>query len=194
MALDPITLAMVGKTALSAGKAIKGAINTKKAKGMGAPLVDPNQQAMNNTVKRMLRARETGTSDFMARKGANSTGKMMLRKSLMAGNRSAAPYLAMMNQAASNIAENASRERLGLLSTLTKGVQDVADRKMDLLEQDKAQTNLQAQADKTVGEKNLWATGAKLGDILMGKKTKNSYSDVLLDDEETDNTGVVDTE
>jgi hypothetical protein len=147
---------------------IKGAVDSRKAKGMGAPLVDPNQQAMANATKRMLRANQTGTSTFNQKRMAAGDRKMMFRRSNMAGGRSLAPYLSMMRDADSNIQAGQSQERLGLLNSLVTQKQNVADRKMDLPEQAKQQKNIEAQANKQTGEKNFLASSSRLGDLLGG--------------------------
>jgi len=170
--IDPITLGALVKTGFAAGKTIKGMVGAKKAEGMGAGLVDPNQQAMMNVTKRMLRARETGTSSFLDKRMNASNNRMMFRRSTQAGGRSLAPYMQMMRDADSNIRQQASTERMGLLGSLVTQTQNIADRKMDLLEQDKAQKNLQAQANKQTGEKNLYAAGSRLGDVVGDAKKK----------------------
>ena len=162
--MDPMTLGTILKTGYSVGKMIKGAVDTKKAKGMGAALVDPNQQAMRNTTRRMLRANQTGTSTFLDKRMNAANRKMMFRRSTMAGGRSLAPYLQMMRDADANIRQQASEERMGLLGSLVKQTQDISDRKMDLLEQAKQQKNLEGQAAKQTGEKNMFAVGSRLGD------------------------------
>lgn len=166
--MDPMTLGTILKVGASAGKMIKGAVDSRKAKGMGAPLVDPNQQAMANATKRMLRANQTGTSTFNQKRMAAGDRKMMFRRSNMAGGRSLAPYLSMMRDADSNIQAGQSQERLGLLNSLVTQKQNVADRKMDLPEQAKQQKNIEAQANKQTGEKNFLASSSRLGDLLGG--------------------------
>lgn len=188
--VDPISLGLLVKGGLAAGKVIKGAVGAKQARGMGAGLVDPNQQAMVNVTRRMLRARETGTSSFMDRRMSSANNKMMFRRSVQAGGRSLAPYLQMAKDADANIRQQASTERMGLLGQLATQTQNVADRKMDLLEQDKAQKNLDSQTLKQTGEKNLSALSPAFGDALGDAQKKkglddginkkgNSFSDLL---------------
>ena len=176
--LDPITAAgTILKTGYSVGKTIKGIIDSRKAKGMGAPLVDPNQQAMMNTTRRMLRANQTGTSTFLDKRMGAANRRMMFRRATMAGGRSLSPYLQMFRDADANIRQSASQERLGLLGSLVKQTQDISDRKMDLLEQDKAQMNLEGQAAKQTGEKNLFAAGSRLGDVIGSSPTVGGAGD-----------------
>lgn len=158
----------IGKLALAGGKAIKGRIDEKKADGAGAGLVDHRQVAMANLTRRMLRARETGTSDLAGRRNAAATGRMMSRRSITSGGRSLAPIQNMINQAQGNITENAKQERLGLLGSLVQQETNVADRRMDLVEKQQSQDRLDATARKDVGSKNFWAQGEKIQDLLTG--------------------------
>lgn len=164
--MDPMTLGTILKVGTSVGKMAKGAIDSRKAKGMGAPLVDPNQQAMRNATRRMLRANQTGTSTFNQQRMAAGNRKMMFRRANMAGGRSLAPYLQMFRDADANIQAGQAQERLGLLNSLVTQTQNVADRKMDLLEQAKQQKNIEGQANKQTGEKNLFASASRIGDSM----------------------------
>lgn len=174
--VDPVTLGLLVKGGMALGKTVTGAVQKKKAQGMGAPLVDQNQMAMLNATKRMLRARETGTSSFLDKRMNAANNKMMFRRSTMAGGRSLAPYLAMIKGADANIRQQASTERMGLLGSIVTQTQNIADRKMDLLEQDKAQKNLDSAANKQTGEKNLAALAPRAGDALneTDKKKKKT--------------------
>lgn len=138
-----------------AGQGLAGLAMRKKAQGMGPELVDPNQQAMANLTKRMLRANMTGTSTSTQQKQGAALSKMMAGKMTKAGGRSFAPILDLIvkNQAA--LAQTAGQERMSLLSALAKQTQDIADRKMDL--QGLRQSKLEADAANLIkgGSENI---------------------------------------
>jgi hypothetical protein len=158
------------KGALALGQMGAGMYKTQRAKQMGASLVDPNQQAMLNATKRMFRAGQTGTSSFADRRMLASDAKAMARRSMAAGGRSAAPYLKMMRDADANIRATAAGRAGELLGSIVKQTQDISDRRMDLLEQEKAQMNLEGQAAKQTGMKNLFAVAPSIGDEVGAGK------------------------
>ena len=171
------TLGLLVKGGLAIGKNIQGMVGAKKARNMGAELVDPNQQAIANATKRMLRANQTGTSSYMDRRMNASDNKMMFRRSAMAGNRSFAPYLQIIRGADANIRANASQERLGLLGQLSSQTNDIADRKMDLLEQDKQQAILDNEARKQTSGKNLAALLPTAQDSVTESQNQRTLKD-----------------
>lgn len=166
------TALAIGKAGLALGKNIAARVKKKKAEGMGAGLEDPNQVALRNVMQRKFRMLQTGTS--RNRHEVSKDMKNLSRSSILAGRRNLSDLSSMRSDIESNIAREESGRGEAMLPLLQKQTSDVADRKMDLLEQDKAQTNLDASTMKSSSGKNLNAILPGTADDIsdMSKKKK----------------------
>lgn len=118
----------------SAGKGIAGAVKKKQAEKEMPSLVDANQRALLNTLKRQQRAAQTGTSSKMLMQNTKAMQKQALKNAMKFGGgaRSMAPMMGMYNDALANIQAQSRQEALGLNEGIMKMTGDIADRQMDL--------------------------------------------------------------
>lgn len=118
----------------SAGKNIAGAIKKRKADKEMPSLVDANQRALLNTLKRQQRAAQTGTASKMLMQNTKAMQKQALKNAMKFGGgaRGLAPFMGMYNDALANIQSQSRQEALGLNEGIMKMTGDIADRQMDL--------------------------------------------------------------
>jgi hypothetical protein len=148
-----------GQTAIQAGKFIAGAIKKKRAMAELPSLVDVNERALLNNLKRQQRAARTGTSTRAAQAGLMQSQKQMMKQAMKFGGgaRSLAPLAGMYNQGLANIQAQAREEAAGLNPLIMQQNKLIADRQMDL-QRLKATIKMQdAEALKGGSGKNLQA-------------------------------------
>lgn len=151
-------MGMIG-TAVNAGKYLAGVIKKKKAMAEMPSLVDLNERALLNNLKRQQRAARTGTSSRSAQAGLMQSQKQMLKQAMKFGGgaRSMAPLAGMYNQGLANIQAQAREEAAGLNPMIMEQTKLIADRQMDL-QRLKSAINMQdAEALKGGSGKNLQA-------------------------------------
>jgi hypothetical protein len=149
----------VGQTAVQAGKAIAGMIKKKRAMAELPSLVDVNERALLNNLKRQQRAARTGTSTRAAQAGLMQSQKQMMKQAMKFGGgaRSLAPLAGMYNQGLANIQAQAREDAAGLNPLIMQQNKLIADRQMDL-QRLKATIKMQdAEALKGGSGKNLQA-------------------------------------
>jgi hypothetical protein len=181
MALPPLGAIIKGGQALvSAGQGIVGAIKKKQADKEMPSLVDANQRALLNTLKREQRSAQTGTASKMLMQNTKAMQKQALKNAMKFGGRAGglAPFMGMYKDSLANIQAQARQEALGLNEGIMKMTGDIADRQMDLQSlaaekkrqdgvalQQGAGKNLQAIL--TQGAANTEDGGGSLGESLM---------------------------
>jgi hypothetical protein len=164
----------------SAGQNVAGMIKKKQGEKQMPSLVDANQRALLNTLKRQQRAAQTGTASKMLMQNTKSMQKQALKNAMKFGGgaRGLAPFMGMYNDALANIQAQSRQEALGLNEGIMKMTGDIADRQMDLQSlaaerkiqdgvamQSGGGKNLQAML--TQGAANIGDGGAKFGEQLM---------------------------
>lgn len=157
--------------AVSSGvKAVSGAVKAKKARESGGPsLTDPNKAALINLMQRQRRAIESGTSDVGARGELGKTSKLMTKRTLLAGGRSVAPLRQLYRDTEAGIAAGSGEKSMNLLGHIVQGTGEQADRSMDLIGLKQQKDETQAAANRSVGGKNLFASGSELANILASR-------------------------
>jgi hypothetical protein len=146
-------------TAVNAGKYLAGVIKKKKAMAEMPSLVDVNERALLNNLKRQQRAARTGTSTRAAQAGLMQSQKQMMKQAMKFGGgmRGLAPLAGMYNQGLANIQAQAREEAAGLNPMIMEQTKLIADRQMDL-QRLKSAINMQdAEALKGGSGKNLQA-------------------------------------
>lgn len=154
MAIALGTALALGKAAFSVGKAIKGKIDSKKAQAGGASSVDPSQSAMVNLMQRQRRALETGTSNTNVRNRSDKDLKTLQTRMIKGGKRDLGDYIKLKSANEQAIVQGTAAERLGLMGQLNKSTDNIANRRMDLVEAAKQKKMQDAEADKSTGSKN----------------------------------------
>lgn len=146
-------------TAVNAGKYLAGVVKKKKAMAEMPSLVDVNERALLNNLKRQQRAARTGTSTRAAQAGLMQSQKQMMKQAMKFGGgmRGLAPLAGMYNQGLANIQAQAREEAAGLNPMIMEQTKLIADRQMDL-QRLKSAINMQdAEALKGGSGKNLQA-------------------------------------
>jgi hypothetical protein len=146
-------------TAVNAGKYLAGVIKKKKAMAEMPSLVDVNERALLNNLKRQQRAARTGTSTRAAQAGLMQSQKQMMKQAMKFGGgmRGLAPLAGMYNKGLENIQQLARQEASELNPMIMEQNKLIANRQMDL-QRLKSAINMQdAEALKGGSGKNLQA-------------------------------------
>jgi hypothetical protein len=150
--------------ALGAGQALAGAIKQRKADAMIPALEDPEQRAMRNLIGRKRRAYDTGTANNAERTGLRQLYKSGISNAFKygAGARGLNEMNKMYMQGVFNLNESGKQASNNLLQQESQAVDNIAQRKLDILMTKYDTEQARAAQLKTDGNKNLMVGVASL--------------------------------
>jgi hypothetical protein len=153
------------KSAFGVGQIIAGAVNNKKAEGMTPQEVDPSVSGMVDVFRRLRKGYTTGSEASAYKNTVNQGLATNANKiaSLAGGNTSAAVSALSNAQVSSgeaygNIAASLEKNRLVAAQAESQGVNDIAQRRLDIQMMKYLQKKAQAMSEVKAGQQN-WMAG-----------------------------------